>query len=570
MAEHGFLGHDGSDGSTPADRAYAAGYPEEQESARTWPKERSGSTSTSAGAVDRRPQREHAHAGVARDRNRHGTKGTRQVALGDVLRRLRRLRAAGGRRDATPRRPHLAANRGVRRVRPRRPSRRSPRRRRLPSRPFLPTTAFTLSHARPRAGGNVTFTNRSDVAAVLELAGRERAARAGRLRVACLHDVGPQVVRLRTPDGGASVARTLQVLPPRGSSALTYTGPGTARAGRPLTRVRAGGRPRHGDARRRARARVRARRAPRSPGDHAQSGLADRELDLAGLAAGFHQLVVRFAGDGTTRPRRRTRSCPCSSTRRRSAHAGGPYTAGEGADVLLDGSRSTDADAAFGDAVSSWSGTSTATAPSTTPRDDRRRSTSAAICGGACETGRDYPVALRVTDRRGDSAIAAATVRFTADFAVALAGRRDDGRPRRAAEPLRRHRRRLRLVDASRHACGCRAPRRASPRASASTPSPRPGTSVLTLTATGGAQTGRRTVTVPGTSNGLTRTTDGSLSVAFGLVPQCFGTITGVVRDRDTGRAGRRRATSSRSGRAPTRPAATRRAASRSGSTTPR
>ena len=61
------------------------------------------------------------------------------------------------------------------------------------------------------------------------------------------------------------------------------------------------------------------------------------------------------------------------------------------------------------------------------------------------------------------------------------------------------------------------------------------GTSILALTASSEAATGNAQLTITGTSDNLTHTTSGAVALNFGLVPICYGAITGLVTDIETG-----------------------------------
>src|SRR5262249_9958632 len=60
-------------------------------------------------------------------------------------------------------------------------------------------------------------------------------------------------------------------------------------------------------------------------------------------------------------------------------------------------------------------------------------------------------------------------------------------------------------------------------------------TSVLTLTASNDAEIGTFPVVVSGTAGGITHTISDEINVQFGLIPVCYGTVAGTVRDADTG-----------------------------------
>jgi hypothetical protein len=61
------------------------------------------------------------------------------------------------------------------------------------------------------------------------------------------------------------------------------------------------------------------------------------------------------------------------------------------------------------------------------------------------------------------------------------------------------------------------------------------GTSFLILTAAAAAATGSFQLTVTGTGRGITHEATGSVTVDFGLVPVCMGTVRGVVTNSETG-----------------------------------
>ncbi|HEX6131572.1 MAG TPA: CAP domain-containing protein, partial [Actinomycetota bacterium] len=284
----------------------------------------------------------------------------------------------------------------------------------------LPATAFTVSRTQPRVGRAVTFTNRSEVPGVLELGGFPVPLAPGESAQHFFPTPGEHVVRLRNDDGTASVSRTFSVLP-AAALTLTYDGPTQGAVGKPVTLT--------------ARAGEAATATPvagleleftlggvTARGATDSTGVAVASLDTTGLGAGFHPLTVRFAGNDDYPEAQTSSGVTLFVNTAPVAHAGGPYTAGEGTTVLLNGSRSTDADTGWGDAVVRWEWD----ADGDGAFDDGEGMSvpvgAATICGGACETDRDYPIALRVTDRRGDTGTGAATVRFTADFAVALAG----------------------------------------------------------------------------------------------------------------------------------------------------
>ncbi len=62
-----------------------------------------------------------------------------------------------------------------------------------------------------------------------------------------------------------------------------------------------------------------------------------------------------------------------------------------------------------------------------------------------------------------------------------------------------------------------------------------PGSSLLTLNATTNATLGTFTLNISGGGGGITNTTSSSVTVNFGLLPLCFGALTGEITDAQTG-----------------------------------
>jgi PKD repeat protein len=157
------------------------------------------------------------------------------------------------------------------------------------------------------------------------------------------------------------------------------------------------------------------------------------------------------------------------------------------------------------------------------------------VCAGECSTGRSYPVAVRVADSTGATATTSTTVRFARDFGLMVGPQTQTIRPGEQttftveavttsgfSEPID-----LTTVGLPAGVTARFAPTRILPGQSA----------VLTVdlapSLTGVDEVA---LTVRGTSTGGTiRDVSPKVSVVFGLVPVCYGTVTGTVRDVRTG-----------------------------------
>ena len=157
------------------------------------------------------------------------------------------------------------------------------------------------------------------------------------------------------------------------------------------------------------------------------------------------------------------------------------------------------------------------------------------MCAGVCSTDRSYPVAVRVTDSVGASSTVSTTVRFARDFGLMLGPQIQTIRPGEQTtftvsalttsgfdEPID-----LTMVGLPAGVTASFTPTRINPGQS----------SVLTISLAS-TLTGVDTLplTVRGTSTGRTvREASPTVSVVFGLVPVCLGTVSGTIRDVRTG-----------------------------------
>ncbi|MGH3071071.1 MAG: Ig-like domain-containing protein [Gaiellaceae bacterium] len=266
-------------------------------------------------------------------------------------------------------------------------------------------------------------------------------------------------------------------------------------------------------------------------------GVAEATLDLTGAAPGSQFMTIRTAATddlaaGTTFP-----FITLLENHPPVAKPGGPYVTGEGATLLLDGGLSTDPDPGDGGLLtSSWDLDDDGAfddAHGATPAELQWEEIRTTICGGLCATGTPYPIALQVTDRWRDSHSAATTVTFTADFGLVLGGGTITIVPGASNSVA------VTVVGST----GWTEPVTLSvtglPAGVTGTFSKNPvtptDTSVLTLTAGETVENGTFPVRVSGTGGGITHETGEDVTVAFGLIPICFGSYTGVVTDVETG-----------------------------------
>jgi LPXTG-motif cell wall-anchored protein len=156
------------------------------------------------------------------------------------------------------------------------------------------------------------------------------------------------------------------------------------------------------------------------------------------------------------------------------------------------------------------------------------------VCRGSCANGQAYSIAVRVTDPKGATAVATATVTPIADFGLTITPASATLVPNSQTSFT------VNVVTTNGFASPVTLsapslPPDVTASFSPTTVTPN-GSSVLTLRAGPNVQATPGTpLIVRGTAAGIVRETGGSVSLEFGLLPICYGTITGVVRDADTG-----------------------------------
>ena len=217
------------------------------------------------------------------------------------------------------------------------------------------------------------------------------------------------------------------------------------------------------------------------------------------------------------------------------ANAGGPYTVEPGGALSLEGSGS-DADAADASALTySWDvngdgtfGDAVGNAPALSSADVQ-----SLICGGPCTPGQQFTISLRVSDPKGAVAIATSTVSVARDFELSI------DPPTAVLVPnastsftvhVTTHSAFTQPVTLT--APGLPAGVTALFNPSVVTPN---GSSLLTLSASSAITAQAFSLVVVGKSGTIVHQAGGALDLEFGLVPLCFGTLTGRVTDIETG-----------------------------------
>jgi uncharacterized protein YkwD/plastocyanin len=535
MAENDFVEHTGSDGSSPAQRAYAAGYP------RTGGVGENIATGTTAndamfgwrgsltGHNENMLQPYWKAIGVAREFGHGAMRWATSYAT------LPHCEAPEPGKPASP----VGVAAATSAAQPSSPAAATEPAADL----YQPTVAFSLSAYEPIEGETVTFTNRSR-----DAAGNPIAAT---LRVSSTKTpLGPNESTTHLypqpmisephlfvgPDEfhGVEVHR-LVFVQQRLAPGLDYAGQTVGGLGKSLAAVVEAYDPYRG----RAAAGLELTftlggRSATATTD--ADGVARADVPLTGATLGKNMLSVAFAGNGTLAATTKQFEITVVQNTPPVADAGGPYVLGEGNRLLIDGSLSRDADE--NDGVVAWAWDLDGDGEfddrvGATPEELSWAEVEALVCGGACTVDEEYPLAVRVTDSRGDTATASTTLRITADFAIVLGGGGVTVVPGASNS--------VAVVVAG--SAGWTSPVTLSaeglPAGVTATFTPNPvtptGVSVLRLTAAQGAAQGTFSLVVKGTAGEVTRIAGGPVEVAFGLIPICYGAFTGVVTDRDSG-----------------------------------
>ena len=157
----------------------------------------------------------------------------------------------------------------------------------------------------------------------------------------------------------------------------------------------------------------------------------------------------------------------------------------------------------------------------------------ALICGGACSAGKQATISLRVSDPVGAAATATTTVTVARDFVMGISPSSALLVPGASTSfTVRVNTNSGFTQPVTLSAPGLPTGVTASFAPQQVTPN---GTSILTLSASSAITAQTFSLVVVGKSGTITHQIGGSLDLEFGLVPSCFGTITGRVTDVETG-----------------------------------
>lgn len=241
------------------------------------------------------------------------------------------------------------------------------------------------------------------------------------------------------------------------------------------------------------------------------------------LAAAVDLVVFADAGAANTAP---------------IADAGGPYLVTVGTGVTLNGLGSSDGDA--GDLIVEYSwdldgdtgfGDRTGSLPKLSWPD-----TEALICGGSCTPDLAYPIALRVTDSFGEPATAGTTLTVEVgpqDFTISVDPVSQPINPGGVASFLVSVGSVGGFADpVTLSAPGLPLGWAASFAPEVVTPA---GEATVFITSPQNLLEGSVDLVVRGTSGDIAHDSTGTANVGFGLIPQCFGSVAGLVTDAGTG-----------------------------------
>ena len=264
------------------------------------------------------------------------------------------------------------------------------------------------------------------------------------------------------------------------------------------------------------------------------NGVANASLPVT-VAAGIHQLELTALPDGTPVGVDFTATPNAVPIADAGGDATGNYPVGAGSPLTMAGS-GTDADPGETATLSyAWDldGDGQFDDASVPEPSFSAAAVTAIICGGTCEAGEVSTVALQVTDAKGGRAVDTATVTTVRDFAITINPAGATLVPNANVGFM------VSVITTNGFASPVALTVPGLPTgivASFDPPSVTPnGTSLLTIRANSTFTPQDFDLVVRGTSGSIIREAGTDLSLEFGLIPQCFGAVSGRVTDSETG-----------------------------------
>ena len=265
------------------------------------------------------------------------------------------------------------------------------------------------------------------------------------------------------------------------------------------------------------------------------NGIASGTLVVpSSLALGDHPLTVQALPSGASPGATTSLAFNVTGNIPPVAVAGGPYALLVDEPLALDASASIDPDG--GGLVIGWDLGDDGDAPErigTTPAEVTYAQAQTELCGGTCEPGVAYAVAMTATDENGAQAVEHTTVTYRRDYLVTI------GPATQVLNPGGSSVYEVSVLTSSGFADAVQLSVSGLPAGvtgSFSQPIVEPNHSaLLTLRASSTIQPGATSFTVTGTSGSLVRTTASVVDLEFGLVPECAAALEGTVTDRESG-----------------------------------
>ncbi len=266
-------------------------------------------------------------------------------------------------------------------------------------------------------------------------------------------------------------------------------------------------------------------------------GAARAELVLPDVG-GEQKIHAVFAGTPDFKPASAETTINVQVNHAPVADAGGPYVIGEGAELLLNGTASSNPDPEHFDKIVKWEWDLDGNgvfddASGRLPERLSGETVTELVCGGDCAAGTAYPIALKVTDSWAKSHVDSTTLKTVADFDLMLGNEVITVVPGESSHVG------VKVIGSKSYTKPVTLSMPDLPTGVTASFSKNPvtPTDVSVLTLTGGSQLKQGTLPIKlrGTDGELTKEISDQVKVAFGLVPVCYGTMTGRVVNKTTG-----------------------------------